>query len=229
MLTISVIDCAIKQASHGCFNQLVDTFEHKFRYHHPPAQGMNSLLKEDDAQAYIVFGSASNVGDNLGWHEELANFCLQKLNKQIPILGICFGHQLLGNKLGWPVQRNKDNRSFYGTRKIEIHQDAWGMKKGDRFHIFTAHSYCLKQVKGSDQKLSLIASTEECPVDIIAHHDLPFLGIQGHPEASSSFVENEIEENSEKLSLEETSRARKSGLEFINYFILNSEKLARSL
>jgi len=235
MLTISIIDCAIKQASHGCFNSLVDQLNHKFHYHHPVREGMKTLVGETAVDAYIILGSASNVEDDLPWQRSLADFCLEKLNQDRPVLGICFGHQLLAHCFGLSVKKNPNDRRFSGVREVNIIENSWGFNQGEAFKVFTAHSYCLYETKKGasakpkPNKLRKIGTSSECEFDIIAHQDLPFLGIQAHPEASDFFIASEIENQSPLIKSEIKDSAKKGGLEIISRFLNHCEKLKHNL
>ncbi len=227
MLKISIIDCAINQTAHACFNQLVDHFEHKFHYHHPPKQGMVSLNSENQGDAYIVLGSASHLEDNLLWHKELADFCLKKLKEGVPILGICFGHQLIGDKLGARVIRNPGNKSFHGSRELKMIKADWGFKEQDCYRVLTAHSFCIDPLSIEQAQLNILATSDECAVDIIAHKQYPFLGVQGHPEGSDIFINNDIAPAGAILKSEVKEAAQADGLRIIERFISKSEMLKR--
>ena len=119
-----VIDCAIKDPSYDSFNRLVERFQHPFLYHRTPYQGIDSLVRYPEAQAYIIFGSASSVNDRLEWQIKLAQFIKTKLEKGIPVMGICFGHQLMADFFGGRVDYcdpNKNPRdeknTFVGSRR----------------------------------------------------------------------------------------------------------------
>ena len=222
MLRVSIIDCAVNQASHQCFNRLVDLLSYKFHYHHPPSQGLASLFK-DEADAYIIFGSASNIKDRLEWQLELSKFAYQKLEQDIPILGICFAHQLIGNKMQLAVVKNPDQEDLYGVRTIKIQQSKWGLQAGESYNLFAAHSYCLER-SNSLEEVELLASSNKCEMDIISHSRLPFLGVQCHPEASDAFIHSEIEKKIGPLNIEEKKVAKRDGLKLISKFLKNCEK-----
>jgi len=187
---IAVIDCAIKQSSIHCFNRLLNYLNRPLSYHRPPVDGLNSLFdSEAKDEGYIIFGSASNIEDDLPWHKDLAEFSHRQLQKKKPIFGICFGHQLMAHYYGASIERNADEVSYKGSRDIQILQDHGPYNKGDEYNIFTAHSF---EVRDLPDCMLHIASSEECLYEGLAHRDLPYVGLQGHPEASPFFVESEI-------------------------------------
>ncbi len=187
---IAVIDCAIKQSSIHCFNRLLQYFDCSLSYHRPPEQGMRSLYSsQDQDQAYIIFGSASNIEDQLQWHAQLASFCHEQLLQSKPIFAICFGHQLMAHYYGATIDKNNEAITYKGSREITFIESFSPFSKGKSFQIFSAHSF---EVKTLPEDMIHIASSEECLYDGLAHKSLPLISFQGHPEASPFFVEQEI-------------------------------------
>jgi GMP synthase (glutamine-hydrolysing) len=221
---IAIFDCAIKRPSLVCFNRLVSHLATPFSYHRPPQEGLSSAKQDNNASAYIIFGSASNVEDRLDWHKELSDFCREKLEQKVPVLGLCFGHQLMADSFGMEVIKNENEQSFYGTRTITFKETYGALSPGDKSTVFKAHSY---QVAGHLKELQVMATSEECPFDGLYHPTLPYWGFQGHPEASLDFYQHEIAEKNATLNSslsnsprehEEKERALKDGLNLVRIF-----------
>ncbi len=175
------------------------------KFHCPSLYGMDSL-KDDSSSAYIIFGSYSNVVDRLNWQKDLALFIDKKLQEGIPILGICFGHQLMADFYGARVVNNINNESYQGVRKVNT--------QNKELSLFVAHSYQVEEVPSCFMNLG---ASSLCTNEIIKHRDLPFTGIQGHPEASQFFLDTTLK--GVKMTKLEIELASKDGIEFIESFL----------
>lgn len=172
-------------------NKLVEQFKEPFTYHWVSKEGCDSLDFIEEASGYIIFGSDSNVSDRLDWQIELSKRMKEKVLKGIPVLGICFGHQLMADAFGAKIDLvTPDNKCFEGTRKQRILKDHFGLKKDDELEIFITHHY---EVKDLPKDFIHLSSSSDCFYDGLAHKDLPFFSFQGHPEASRYFVKSHIE------------------------------------
>ena len=65
-----------------------------------------SLPKLDAVCAAVVTGSAAMVTDHEDWIERSARWLADAVVSDMPVLGICFGHQLLAYALGGAVADN---------------------------------------------------------------------------------------------------------------------------
>ncbi len=214
MKPIAIIDCAIESPSYNCMNKIVETHKLPFTYHWVSTHGTSSLDFIEEASGYIIFGSDSNVGDRLPWQIDLAKRMKSKIESGIPVLGICFGHQLMADAYGAKIDLvTEDNKCFEGTRKQEILVDHLGFSKKENIEIFITHHY---EVKNLPNDFIHLATSKDCFYDGLAHRDLPFFSFQGHPEASRHFVQNHIEQ---KLPEQQISSGLKGGEHVISKFI----------
>jgi GMP synthase (glutamine-hydrolysing) len=71
----------------------------------------------------VITGSHSMVSDRLPWSETTAAWLRIAAEKQIPTLGICYGHQLLAHALGGRVEYNPKGREV-GSIAIDLLPEA---------------------------------------------------------------------------------------------------------
>ncbi|KAF1688817.1 glutamine amidotransferase [Pseudoxanthomonas taiwanensis] len=88
-----------------------------------PERG-DPLPAPDRVAGVIVSGSAAFVTDRAEWSERTADWIRQAVDAGTPLLGICYGHQLLAHALGGEVDYNPAGRES-GTVFIDLHPPAF--------------------------------------------------------------------------------------------------------
>ena len=211
---VAIIDPSLKHPSYNCVNKIVERFNIPITYHWVSTHGTSSLDLIEEPSAYIVFGSDSNVTDRLDWQIDIAKRMKEALEKGIPVLGICFGHQLIADIFGSKIDLVvPENKCFEGTRAVEIIEDKFGFTKGEKFSVFVTHHYELKDLP---KEFIHIATSKDCKLDGIGHKTLPFFSFQGHPEASDDFIKHHIEID---MSPEEIEHGKLGGNKVISTFL----------
>ena len=106
---------------------------------------------------------------------------VDKLIKTLPVLGICLGHQLLGEAFGMELVHAPV--PMHG-KTSEIRHDGEGLFQGvpNPTKVMRYHSLLLQ--KGPTPKdMAITAHTEEGEIMGIRHNFLNFAGLQFHPES----------------------------------------------
>lgn len=112
-----------------------------------------------------------------------------------PILGICFGHQLLGLVYGAFGSRMKEDRDW---QEIENYNDSPLLDKFPPvFEMMEDHCESISVPPGFE----LIASSDACVNEMMQHKKNPFFGVQFHPEVSGNHG-SLLFENFVKLAIE---------------------------
>lgn len=96
----------------------------------------------------------------------------------LPILGVCFGHQMLGVFHEAKVMVCHEDRDW---QKIHVTtpSDLWN-EKVKVVEMMEDHTECITLPSG----FRLIASSQICEVEAMQHITLPWYGVQFHPEVS---------------------------------------------
>jgi anthranilate synthase component 2 len=116
-----------------------------------------------------------------------AGICLDlisALSGKIPILGVCLGHQAIGDALGGRVVRAPV--PVHGKLSL-IRHDGTGIFHGINapFHATRYHSLVVDRA-GLPDELNVTADTEDGLIMGLAHRRLPVHGVQFHPESIAS-------------------------------------------
>ena len=207
---IAVIDPYLLTPCLSGFNHLVDLLENaRLQYHLPQVMGFESLVKHP-ADAFIVMGSASHVTQPLPWHAPLSEFLMARLREHKPVLGICFGHQLLCQGFGADIGFiHESEEKLTGVRAVEMTTDAYGLSAGQKLVLTVSHRQVVKTLPTELRELG-----RGLAHDFVSHVTLPFLGVQPHPEALPGFTD----ETSTVMSEEATRLARQDGDLLISAF-----------
>ncbi len=95
-----------------------------------------------------------------------------------PVLGICFGHQLLSMAFGEDVvSMGKKIEGYYMVKRLTDDELFEGL--GERFLVRESHEEMVENVPYDFVK---IAESPNCPIEAIKHNRLPIYGVQFHPE-----------------------------------------------
>jgi GMP synthase (glutamine-hydrolysing) len=136
----------------------------------------------------ILFGSRASVNDEDSWITELAALCRSWLQQSIPVLGICFGHQLAVRifESGKVDDVSPGQPESYGARQMEVQQDFGQITRGTKLNLAVKHG---EEIKILPKQMTTIASSPQIKHEIVRHQLLPYIGIQAHPEAVPSFFQ----------------------------------------
>ena len=157
------------------------------------------FLGELGAQSRVFRNDAISVDDVLGLSPDAvilspgpcdpdrAGICLDLVNAaagSLPILGVCLGHQTIGQAFGGDVVRAPT--IMHGKRSRILHQEQSvfaGLEDGfwaTRYHSLTIEPDSVPDV------LEVTAQTEDGVIMGLAHKQHPIHGVQFHPESIAS-------------------------------------------
>lgn len=106
---------------------------------------------------------------------------IQHFAPNIPIFGVCLGHQCIGHVFGGKVVRAE--RLMHGKTSL-IHHNGQGILKGmpNPFEATRYHSLLVER-KSLPSDLRITAETEEGEIMGLQHVKFPLYGVQFHPES----------------------------------------------
>ena len=142
----------------------------------------NDALSVEDALALRPQGIVISPGPSDPDH---AGICLELVRRaqSLPLLGVCLGHQVIGQAFGGRVLRAP--QPMHG-KVSAIRHDGSGVFAGLPNPFSATRYHSLMVERRLPNALSMTAETEDGIVMGIAHRERPVHGVQFHPESIAS-------------------------------------------
>ncbi|HET6328807.1 MAG TPA: aminodeoxychorismate/anthranilate synthase component II [Planctomycetaceae bacterium] len=106
---------------------------------------------------------------------------VRTLSQRIPILGVCLGHQAIGEALGGAIVRSP--APVHGMC-CRVHHDRIGLFAGLPAPLWAGryHSLCIDE-QSLPHSLRVTARSDDGVIMAVAHATRPLFGVQFHPES----------------------------------------------
>lgn len=141
----------------------------------------NDRIDVAEARALEVTHLVVSPGPCTPREAGVSNALIRELGSSLPVLGVCLGHQCLGETFGGRVVRAE--RPMHGKSSRVFHHGI-GLFRGvpDPFSAVRYHSLVVDR-ESLPSSLEVIAWTDEREVMALRHRERPAWGVQFHPEA----------------------------------------------
>ena len=139
-------------------------------------------------KALILSGGPSSV-----YEENAPTLPDYILTSNMPILGICYGMQILAHNIGGIVSQAPVHE--YGRSLVECHSNSMLFPEhieGNTFQAWMSHG---DQVAQAPPGFHITASSKTCPIVAMENSELSIFGLQFHPEVHHTEYGSETIEN----------------------------------
>lgn len=133
-------------------------------------------LREENADALVLSGSDRSVTEALPWMLEEEDLLRACVGAQVPVLAVCFAHQVLGKAFGADVVVGRKHIGLFPI--VPLGNDAAFAGLGPAVVVPEQHGDRLSRVPDG---FLLIATSDYCEVQAIRHSRAPVYGMQFHP------------------------------------------------
>ena len=149
----------------------------------------------------VITGSPAMLTDGAHWNVVAAHWLRDAVERGLPVLGICYGHQLLAHACGGQVDYHPAGREI-GTVPVTLtaaaREDVLLAALPECFHAHTSHSQAVLTLP--DGAVLLAASVHD------AHHAFRIgeraWGVQFHPEFTARVMRTYVQVRQEALRAE---------------------------
>lgn len=151
----------------------------------------DGLFPDNAAQcdAWIITGSASNVDENTDWMQRLKALILEINDAGAPLVGICFGHQIIAEAFGGRVDAFKGGWGAGLHRYELVGEPGFANTLPKDFALSAMHRY---QVIEKPERASVFARSDFCEFAGLMYGDKIFT-LQAHPEFNLAFESELLE------------------------------------
>ncbi len=146
-----------------------------------------SRVQEDPPAALVLSGGPGSVSESMA-----ESFNREILDLEVPILGICYGEQLLVAHLGGRVEPARERE--YGRATLEIDETGDPLFDGvpARSIVWMSHG---DRVKSLPEGFRVLGTSESSPYAAIRHESRPIYALQFHPEVTHTEAGGQILSN----------------------------------
>ena len=136
-----------------------------------------------DCDGWLITGSRHGAYEKLDWMLVLEGFIRELYSAAVPLVGICFGHQIIAQALGGEVDKS-DSGWGIGLQTYEINKPmGWMAEAPEQVGIYSFHQ---DQVSVLPAGASVFSSSEFCPYAGLSYGD-SIISIQAHPEFEEAY------------------------------------------
>ena len=209
---LMVIDPAVLKPAIESYNRIASVAPYPVTYHLPALFGTNSLnMFNKNVRGIIVLGSAASVNDDNKWQQDISNIMIESSSNGVPVLGICYGHQLIGHVYGGKVEPLWTGKKKQGERIVRLKESSiWGEPSSGP--LLYSHQDGITKLPPD---FEVIADSDLVSTDGIASRSEPVWGFQTHIEATQAFVDDH------SLPVKDAKNSFKFGHNLLDKFILS--------
>lgn len=165
----------------------------------------DALPPVESIRGVVVTGSPAMVTERPDWSEDSARWLAKIVEADsIPVLGLCYGHQLMAHGLGGRVGPNPNGREM-GSVDVSFHDDAaesdgQGDALGPIFEagVHRGHMSHVESVLRPPSDSKILAHTALDPYSVLCFGPRQW-GVQFHPEFDREIMQGYLEARREIL------------------------------
>ncbi len=149
-----------------------------------------ALPAPDSLEGIVITGSPAGVYEDHVWLEPLRGFIRAAYAAETPMVGICFGHQIIADALGGVVQKSEKGWGLGRHSYNIVGQPEFLAGAPDILNLVCSHQ---DQVIVAPVDAEVILASEFAPNAGLAYRSGKAISFQPHPEFSDDYVKALVE------------------------------------
>lgn len=212
--SIAIVDPGCRVPELGAFNQMSLMSSVPCSYHLPALFGASSMETLEKPLGIVIMGSGASVHETIAWQDHLQQWLWTMIKEKVPILGLCYGHQLLAHMFGGSIEVASPNKKkFLGVRTIQLDSTTlWGSAR--QVQVIVSHR---ETVTKCPEEFEIVGSSPYIAIEALSHKQFPIWSLQSHPEAEEGFIQNQTIPLPENFSVNELAGALNLVRQFFVY------------
>ena len=166
-----------------------------------------------DGEGWLITGSRHGAYEDHAFIPKLEDFIRSAYAEKVPLVGICFGHQIIAQALGGKVAR------FEGGWAVGPQDYDFGGEK------ITMNAWHRDQVVTRPAEATVIACNDFCENAALVYGDRAFT-VQAHPEFEDTFIEGLLTHRGKGLVPDEVMAAARAQLGRENDSVRIADRIA---
>ncbi|MBO1324447.1 type 1 glutamine amidotransferase [Acetobacter sp. TBRC 12305] len=154
----------------------------------------------DGYAGIVLSGSPHGAYEDIPFIHREHDLIREAAARNIPMLGLCFGHQILASALCGRDQVFRRSSCEVGFKVLPTSAaastDPLCADFGESVEMFVWHN---DEVRADHPDMTILASSDICPNQIWRYRDASIWGVQGHPEVGRNDVAAWLEERRPRL------------------------------
>lgn len=165
------------------FEQFISLSGHEFEYESFCVISGEMPPSIYACDGWLITGSRHGVYDKLAWMAPLQDFIRELADAQIPLIGVCFGHQIIAEALGGEVVKSEKGWGV-GLHHYNVEQtQPWMKARSQQAGIYAFHQ---DQIVKSPASAQVFLSSEFCPYAGLSYGN-SIISVQAHPEFEPAY------------------------------------------
>lgn len=144
----------------------------------------DELPKDETEYSAIIIAGGDSMRNYIDWNDNVYQGGEIILRGDVPILGICLGHQIISRVFG-SVLYYSDERRWNEVTFVRDDEILDGFDNG--LLVWENHAYAVASIP---DQFELFARGNGTPIQMMKHKEKEIYGVQFHPETQGGFLRN---------------------------------------